>query len=112
MAKVTILFGSETLGEVNLDKDEMRAGRAQDCDIHVDNMGVSRHHCSLVRRGDNWAVIDQGSNNGTFVDGKAVSEHTLNDQDRIMLGKHCLVFDAFGYANDDQREAERKRVAA
>ena len=100
MAKITVLFGNQTQAEFNLDKDENRVGRAADCEIVVDNMGVSRHHCSVVREGENWVVVDQGSNNGTFVNGKRVDgQYTLKNKERIVLGKHRLEFDEFGTAN-------------
>ena len=67
MAKITVLFGTDPQSERTLDKPELRVGRAMDCDIVVDNLGVSRHHCSVVQDGDNWVLVDKGSNNGTFI---------------------------------------------
>lgn len=98
MAKVTLLFGNDPQGEFTLEKDEHSIGRARDCSIMVDNLGVSRHHCSILRDGQGWKVADRGSNNGTFVNGQQVEERTLQHQDRIVLGKYSLVFDAFGTA--------------
>ena len=69
MAKVTVMFGSTTESEYNLDKPEMRIGRAMDCDIVVDNLGISRHHCSILKDAKGFVVVDAGSNNGTFVGG-------------------------------------------
>jgi pSer/pThr/pTyr-binding forkhead associated (FHA) protein len=108
MAKITVMFGSDPQGEFTLDKDEMRVGRATDCEIVVDNLGVSRHHCSVVRDGDNWAVVDKGSNNGTFVSGQRVTRHILKDKDRVVMGKHSLVYDALGQA----QPADKKKTAA
>jgi pSer/pThr/pTyr-binding forkhead associated (FHA) protein len=104
VAKISVLFGNDLQAEYNLDKDEMTVGRAADCDIVVDNMGVSRHHCSVVRDGTNWRVVDKGSNNGTFVGGDRINERQLKDRERIVLGKHQLVYDAFGYATSSHRK--------
>jgi pSer/pThr/pTyr-binding forkhead associated (FHA) protein len=98
MAKITVMFGAEPQGDFTLDKDEMKVGRATDCEIVVDNLGVSRHHCSIVRDGDNWAVVDKGSNNGTFVGGQRITRHVLKNGDRVIMGKHSLVYDAHGVA--------------
>lgn len=98
MAKVTLMFGTDPQGEFNLEKEEYRIGRARDSDIPIDNLGVSRHHCSIVKAGEGWKVVDKGSNNGTFINGAQVHEQVLKHEDRIILGKYSLVFDAFGYA--------------
>jgi pSer/pThr/pTyr-binding forkhead associated (FHA) protein len=48
-------------------------GRTDENDILVDDTTVSRRHATLVRRRlDRWAVVDEGSLNGTFLDGERV----------------------------------------
>src|ERR1043165_2926303 len=108
MAKITVMFGADPQGDFTLDKDEMRVGRATDCEIVVDNLGVSRHHCSVVRDADGWAVVDKGSNNGTFVGGQRVTKHTLKHGDRVVMGKHSLMYDAHGVADP----SDKKKTAA
>lgn len=98
MAKLTVMFGADPQSEHSLDKDQMKVGRAMDCDIVVDNLGVSRHHCTIVKDGENWAVLDGGSNNGTYVGGTKIQRQILKHGDRIVLGKHSLVYDHHGYA--------------
>jgi len=108
MAKITVMFGADPQGDFSLDKDEMRVGRATNCEIVVDNLGVSRHHCSIVRDGDGWAVVDKGSNNGTYVGGQRVTKHRLNSGDRVVMGKHSLLYDAHGFADPN---ANKKNAA-
>ncbi len=53
-----------------LDKDETVVGRDPTCDIALDDLdNVSRRHCSILCREDDFAITDLGSKNGTFVDG-------------------------------------------
>lgn len=106
MAKITVLFGNDPQSERTLDQAELKIGRAMDCDIVVDNLGVSRHHCSIVQEGANWVVVDGGSNNGTFINGGKINRHNLQHNDRVVLGKHCLVYDAHGVA--DPKSADKK----
>jgi pSer/pThr/pTyr-binding forkhead associated (FHA) protein len=48
-------------------------GRTEENDIIVDDTTVSRRHASLVRRrSGRWAIVDEGSLNGTFLDGERV----------------------------------------
>jgi hypothetical protein len=45
-------------------------GRTPENDIPVDEVTVSRRHGALIRRaGDQWSLVDEGSLNGTFLDG-------------------------------------------
>jgi pSer/pThr/pTyr-binding forkhead associated (FHA) protein len=37
---------------------------------------VSARHCQFDREGEGWTVIDLGSKNGTFVNGRRVSDPT------------------------------------
>ena len=110
MAKVTVMFGSNTESEHTLEKTEIKIGRSMECDIVVDNLGVSRHHCSIVKEGDAWVLVDGGSNNGTYVDGKKINRHALKQGDKVVLGKHSLVYDAAGFAAT-HASGKRKGVA-
>lgn len=98
MAKITVMFGTNVEAEYTLEKAESKIGRSMDCDIVVDNLGVSRHHCSIVKEGEAWVLVDGGSNNGTFINGQKVGKHALKTNDKIVLGKHSLVYDANGFA--------------
>lgn len=109
MAKISVMFGSTVESEHTLVKDEIKIGRAMDCEIVVDNLGVSRHHCTIVKDGEGWVVVDGGSNNGTFVGGQKIKRHTLKHADRIVLGKHSLLFDQHGMADDG--DAKKKKAA-
>lgn len=53
-------------------------GRSSDCDIVVRTEGVSRRHSEVYFDPSSgaWMVKDLGSRNGTFLDGKAVSQPT------------------------------------
>ena len=110
MAKISVMFGSTVESEHTLVKEEIKIGRAMDCEIVVDNLGVSRHHCTIVKDGENWVVVDGGSNNGTFVGGQKIKRHTLKHADRIVLGKHSLLFDQHGSADPDG-DAKKKKQA-
>lgn len=92
MAKVSIFFNGAQQKEVLLDKDQMVIGRDPSCQIHLDNLGISRTHCQVLKKGDSFIVQDLKSSNGTFVNGQKVGEHYLNDKDVISFGKFELRF--------------------
>jgi pSer/pThr/pTyr-binding forkhead associated (FHA) protein len=63
-------------------------GRAPRADFVVDAALVSRVHCRFVLNQTNELLIeDLGSTNGTFVNGKKVSKLTLNNGDKLTVGR-------------------------
>jgi len=98
MAMVSVTFGGQKVGEYSLDKQVTVVGRDPSCEIHIDNLGVSRTHCQFIRRGNAYVLQDMNSQNGTYVNGKRIGEHFLNDGDEILVGKYTLTFSAQGVA--------------
>ena len=47
-------------------------GRSRDCDIVLDDAGVSRRHAEIAPTRDGWTVADLGSTNGVRVNGRDV----------------------------------------
>ena len=69
-------------------------GRSRDCDIVLDDTGVSRRHAKLRHGPDGWTVTDLGSTNGVRVNGQDIhGAHLLHAGDRIELGSTEIVFD-------------------
>jgi Protein of unknown function (DUF3662)/FHA domain len=67
-------------------------GRANECELRLDDPGISRRHAEIRVNGGEAEIIDLGSTNGIRVNGKAVSSARLLDGDRIDLGSTSLVF--------------------
>jgi pSer/pThr/pTyr-binding forkhead associated (FHA) protein len=62
-------------------------GRGDDCDVHLFDPALSRHHCRLDWRDDRLVVEDLGSRNGTLVNGQKVAERrVLADGDSLWVG--------------------------
>ena len=67
-------------------------GRGDDVEAHVDDAEMSRRHFTISPAGDAYVMKDQGSTNGTCVNGKRVAEATLKANDRIHAGQTNFVF--------------------
>jgi adenylate cyclase len=69
-------------------------GRGDGCAIMLDSRSVSRLHALIQRRdGGDYSVVDLGSRNGCFVNGRRVSlPRILNDSDRLVFGDQELLF--------------------
>ena len=72
--------------ETELDRDRSLLGRDAACEVVVDDKSVSRRHALIERRGEDWALTDQGSANGTYLDGRRVSEAVLQNGQQLRLG--------------------------
>ncbi len=72
----------------------IRVGRAPDNDVVLgDDLLVSRHHAVLTRREDRWRVQDLGSPNGTFLNGRRVTDAILGGEDVLGIGHFLLHLD-------------------
>jgi pSer/pThr/pTyr-binding forkhead associated (FHA) protein len=90
---------------VELDGERVTLGRGDDCDVMLDDPGVSRHHAELRREGGAWVLRDLGSSNGTFVRGAPVSRHTLAPGEPVRLGPDASVELLAGDATAREEEA-------
>ncbi len=96
MGLVRVEEGKE-LGRVyEIRKESMSMGRSRESDIFLEDLAVSRFHASLLNLGNgNYAVKDEGSANGTKVNGQQLEKsgtRNLQDGDRVQLGQTVLVF--------------------
>ena len=67
-------------------------GRGFSADLRLEDQSVSRRHAVIVDGGDGVRLLDDRSANGTFVNGRRVTEAVLRDRDVIHLGRVALVF--------------------
>ena len=68
-------------------------GRSSSCDIKLEDSSVSAHHAHFCAVGSRAAIQDDGSTNGSFVNGERLqpgSPKTLHPGDVIKLGTYEL----------------------
>jgi len=68
-------------------------GRADDCDVQIDDPKLSRHHAEL-RSGDLLEIVDLGSMNGSFLRDQRLAPHApavLGVGDAVSIGSTVLV---------------------
>jgi len=99
---LTLAFDSGSRIELPLSKEivlgRLDAGRAVFPDIDLTNeqgmeMGVSRRHARVVRRGNQVFVEDLNSLNGTFLNATRLAPelpYPIKDGDQVQLGKLIL----------------------
>ncbi len=67
-------------------------GRADDCDVVLDDVTVSRRHAEVYRGDGDWQLRDLGSLNGTYVNKDRIDEVALTGGDEVQIGKYRFVF--------------------
>ena len=66
----------------------LRIGRIPDNDLVLRDLDVSRHHAELRKSSDGaYEIVDLGSHNGTFVNGRRVSSAVLSESDIVSIGR-------------------------
>jgi len=60
----------------SLSEGEVIIGRSPDCDVQIDDPGVSRQHARLTVESGEVVLEDMGSKNFTFIDGERLSGPT------------------------------------
>lgn len=72
--------------------DRVVVGRSSSCGIVLEDTGVSRRHAEIGREAGRFYVLDLGSTNGTYVNGRRVSRQILADGDHVNFGKLAACF--------------------
>jgi pSer/pThr/pTyr-binding forkhead associated (FHA) protein len=85
MYKLVVVAGKLRGQEYPLEEGENTLGRDESCSIHFPVPGVSKKHFSITVTGDTCFISDQGSSNGTFLNGKAIKRATVQNGDKIAL---------------------------
>ena len=67
-------------------------GRAAECDIRIEDPGVSRRHAEFRYADGAVELVDLGSTNGVSVNGTPTPRATLRDGDRIDVASTTLIF--------------------
>jgi pSer/pThr/pTyr-binding forkhead associated (FHA) protein len=75
-----------------LERDRVIIGRLADSDVVLSDPGASRRHAEIRRENGQFVLQDLGSTNGTLVNDEAVDERTLQEGDRIGIGRTVLEF--------------------
>lgn len=69
-------------------------GRLPTSTIRVDESPVSRQHCVIIPTGGGLTVLDQGSTNGTYVNGFRRQHARLQHDDEVRVGKTTILVEA------------------
>jgi pSer/pThr/pTyr-binding forkhead associated (FHA) protein len=89
---VVLSGGSEGGGELTLTLDTPRLviGRGEGCEVRLPDPSVSHRHASLRQRGGEYVILDENSQNGTFLGKVRLPPQTpraVRSGERIRVGR-------------------------
>lgn len=81
-----VMLTGPRVGETFVLDGAVKLGRSSEVDIQIDADGISRHHCTFLCLPTGEVLLrDNGSTNGTFVNGDRVEEVKLAEGDKITV---------------------------
>ena len=90
MYKLTVIAGPNRGTSYAVQDGETSIGRQAGNGVVLPSSKVSKRHCVLVVNNEELTVKDEGSSNGTFVNGVLAKIRKLRPGDRISVGEYVM----------------------
>jgi len=71
--------------DIPLDRSMVVVGRHPLCDVRLDSLRISRHHCCMTQDKEEVVVRDLGSTNGIRINGERVERGRLRPGDELSI---------------------------
>jgi len=108
MIKLTITEKGGETKALSFDKEEVVIGRVQGNDIVIPKGNISKRHTKVTLSGGRLTVTDLKSTNGTYVNGRKISEPTpVRGGDKLFVGDFLIVLDPAGAGSETSSGARR-----
>lgn len=85
---LVIVEGHRSGTTYTLEQGSLQVGRGQHSTIFLDDVTVSRNHAQITVDGDQVMLVDAGSLNGTYLNGRRIEKAELEHKDDIQIGKY------------------------
>ncbi len=90
MYKLTVVSGPNRGSTYGVKEGETSIGRQAGNSIVLPSSKISKKHCVLLVNGQEVLLRDEGSSNGTFVNGALIKSRSLKPGERISIGEYVL----------------------
>ena len=92
MAELIVAADKKNPKKVVLGEQVTTIGRSAENILQISDALLSRFHCHVHRIESGYELVDLGSKNSTFVNGRVVTRKILRHGDRIEIGKTVIEF--------------------
>jgi pSer/pThr/pTyr-binding forkhead associated (FHA) protein len=106
--------GEPDLPPVSFDGPRVVIGRGGSCDLRIPDASVSGRHASIRAHGAQWMIVDEGSTNGTRLNGEKLATHSprpMKTGDTLLIGRIELDV-RIGAARPSNAQATRELALA
>jgi hypothetical protein len=110
MGKLTLTIDGKLVGEYQMDKERYTIGRLPDNDIVINHRASSGHHALIINILNDSFLEDLNSTNGTYVNGKIVKKHALQEGDVITIGQAQMRYESGAGGGDDDDEDDFEKT--
>jgi len=76
----------------SLGKQEHTIGRHRSNSVTINDVLASKFHAAITQIEDGYLIVDRGSRNGTYVDGKRIQSQALKGNEEIRIGNTVCYF--------------------
>lgn len=94
MAKLSIFFKGKAIQTHVFESGVVHIGRDETNDITIDSLAVAKAHAAIILRDDGSTIKQLNDDFPLVINGSKVKECVLNNNDKISLGKHDILFNS------------------
>jgi DNA-binding NtrC family response regulator len=91
--RMVLTSGPDAGRRMETEKDVIRVGSAPENDLVVRDPAVSRAHFEIRKQGNEFALVDVGSTNGTFFGSLRIKEVVLRERCELLFGDTSMLFE-------------------
>jgi pSer/pThr/pTyr-binding forkhead associated (FHA) protein len=113
MIRLRQIKGADSGREFEFDQDLIRIGRMPDSDVNFDpevDLDASGRHAEIRNENGRYLLIDTGSRNGTWLNGRRIKHAALDSGDEIELGRGGPKLEIASVRNRPSSLAPTRRV--
>ncbi|MFO0665218.1 MAG: FHA domain-containing protein [Polyangiaceae bacterium] len=109
-----VLSDDTEVTRITSDSSRVVIGRSGSSDLRLPDPSVSQRHAVLERKGSDYVLIDEGSTNGTWVNGARLASHTpkiVKSGETVRFGRVWVALEMGGGAVPNDLKAATKDLA-
>lgn len=111
-----VLSDEAEVTRITSDSSRVVIGRSASSDLRLPDPSVSQRHAILEQKGSDYVIVDEGSTNGTWVNGARLAVHTpriVRNGETVRFGRVWVALDVgTGSAPNDLKAATKDLALA